>query len=46
MTAVETTMERWFEAEVNRIAGEIALMLRDTDGAKARSIPLSMGRAL
>jgi predicted ATPase len=35
MTAVETTKERWFEAEVNRIAGEIALMLRDTDGAKA-----------
>ena len=26
MTAVETTKERWFEAEANRIAGEIALM--------------------
>ena len=26
MTAMETTKERWFEAEVNRIAGEIALM--------------------
>ena len=25
MTAMETTKERWFEAEVNRIAGEIAL---------------------
>ena len=25
-TAVETTKERWFEAEVHRIAGEIALM--------------------
>ena len=25
MTAVETTKERWFEAEVHRIAGEIAL---------------------
>ena len=25
MTAVETTKERWCEAEVNRIAGEIAL---------------------
>jgi class 3 adenylate cyclase/predicted ATPase len=37
MTAVETTKERWFEAEVNRIAGEIALMLRDTDGAKAET---------
>ena len=26
MTAVETTKERWYEAEINRIAGEIALM--------------------
>ena len=26
MTAVETTKERWCEAEVHRIAGEIALM--------------------
>ena len=26
MTAMETTKERWCEAEVNRIAGEIALM--------------------
>ena len=25
MTTVETTKERWFEAEVNRVAGEIAL---------------------
>ena len=25
MTAIETTKERWFEAEINRIAGEIAL---------------------
>ena len=25
MTAVETTKERWWEAEVDRIAGEIAL---------------------
>src|SRR5262249_25763911 len=25
MTAIETTEERWFEAEVNRVAGEIAL---------------------
>jgi len=25
MTAIETTKERWFEAEVYRIAGEIAL---------------------
>ena len=25
MTAVETTKERWYQAEINRIAGEIAL---------------------
>ena len=25
LTAIDTTKERWFEAEVNRIAGEIAL---------------------
>ena len=25
MTAMETTKERWYEAEINRIAGEIAL---------------------
>ena len=25
MTAVETTKERWCEAEINRMAGEIAL---------------------
>ena len=25
LSAIETTKERWFEAEVNRIAGEIAL---------------------
>ena len=28
MSAVETTKEKWFEAEVNRIAGEIALNRR------------------
>ena len=27
MTAVETTKERWCEAEINRIAGEIALLV-------------------
>ena len=27
MTAIETTKERWWEAEVNRIAGEIALQV-------------------
>jgi predicted ATPase len=35
MTAVESTNERWYEAEVVRIAGEIALMSPESDGAKA-----------
>ena len=35
MTAVETTKERWCEAEVNRIAGEIALQVAGADAAKA-----------
>ena len=37
MTAVETTKERWFEAEVHRIAGEIALMGPGPDAAKAEA---------
>ena len=36
MTAVEITKERWFEAEINRIAGEIALLLPEPDAARAR----------
>ena len=35
-TAVETTKEKWFEAEINRIAGEIALLLPEPDPARAR----------
>ena len=35
MTAVETTKERWFEAEVHRTAGQIALMPPKPDTAKA-----------
>ena len=35
MTAMETAKERWCEAEVNRIAGEIALMSPEPDAAKA-----------
>ena len=35
MTAVETTKESWYEAEINRVAGEIALMPRDPDPGKA-----------
>ena len=34
---METTNERWFEAEVNRIAGEIALKSPERDAAKAEA---------
>jgi predicted ATPase len=37
MTAVERTKERWCEAEVNRIAGEIALKSPGPDVAKAQA---------
>ncbi len=37
MTAVETSKETWFEAEANRIAGEIALKSPQPDAAKAQS---------
>jgi predicted ATPase len=37
MTVVETAKERWFEAEVNRIAGEIALRSPEPDAAKAEA---------
>jgi class 3 adenylate cyclase/predicted ATPase len=36
MTAIETTKEKWFEAEVHRTAGEIELMSSQPDTAKAR----------
>ena len=35
MTAAETTKERWCEAEVNRVAGEIALLSLEPETAKA-----------
>jgi predicted ATPase len=35
--AVEATEERWYEAEVHRIAGEIALMSPERDAAKAEA---------
>ncbi len=35
MTALETTKERWWEAEINRMAGEIALKSPKPDVAKA-----------
>jgi class 3 adenylate cyclase/tetratricopeptide (TPR) repeat protein len=37
MTVVTTTGETWCEAEVNRIAGEIALRLPEGDAAKAEA---------
>jgi predicted ATPase len=35
--AIETTSQRWCEAEVNRIAGEIALMSSEPDVTKAEA---------
>jgi predicted ATPase len=35
MTAAETTKERWYQAEVYRVSGEIALLSPDPDAAKA-----------
>ena len=37
MAAVETAKERWCGAEVNRIAGEIALLSPEPDVAKAEA---------
>jgi predicted ATPase len=37
MTAIEKVRERWFEAEVHRLAGEIALKSPQPDTAKAQS---------
>ena len=37
MTAVETAKERWHEAEINRIAGEIALRSGERDAVEAQS---------
>ena len=37
MAAVETAKERWCEAEVNRIGGEIALLSPEPDPAKAEA---------
>jgi class 3 adenylate cyclase/predicted ATPase len=36
-TAIETTKERWYEAEANRTAGEVALLLADPDAMKAEA---------
>jgi class 3 adenylate cyclase/predicted ATPase len=37
MMAIETTKEKWLEADIQRIAGEIALMLPEPDAAKAEA---------
>jgi predicted ATPase len=37
MTRIKTTKERWHEPEVNRIAGEIALMSPDRNATKAEA---------
>ena len=37
IVAVETTKERWLEAEVHRIGGEIARMAPDLNAAKAEA---------
>ena len=37
MTAAETTKERWYQAEINRIAGEIALKVPQPDTVKAQA---------
>jgi predicted ATPase len=37
ISTIEATKERWFEAETNRIAGEIALKSRPPDLAKAEA---------
>jgi hypothetical protein len=37
VTTIETTKEQWCEAEVHRIAGEIALMSPEPDAMKAQA---------
>jgi predicted ATPase len=48
MSMIETSKERWFEAEANRIAGKIARQSPQPDGAKAEAYfehALSVARA-
>jgi hypothetical protein len=42
ISTIDTTKERWFEAEVNRIAGEIALLSPNTTLRKLK--PISSAR--
>jgi predicted ATPase len=37
LTAIRTTNERWFEAEVNRVAGEMSLLLPEADAVQAEA---------
>jgi len=37
LTAIETTKEKWWEAEVYRVAGEIALLSVEPDAATAEA---------
>ena len=37
MTAVQTTKEGWYQAEINRVASEIALLSPEPDAAKAEA---------
>jgi hypothetical protein len=37
MTAIETTKESWFQAEVHRVAAEVALKSPERDAAKAEA---------
>ena len=37
ITAAVSTQEKWYEAEIHRTAGEIALMLPEPDAAKAET---------
>ena len=37
MTAVETTKERWYEAEIHRVTGEIALKLPQLGSSQAET---------
>jgi hypothetical protein len=39
MTAMEAAKERWWEAEISRVAGEVALKWSERYGAKAEHIP-------
>ena len=48
LTAVERTKEKWWEAEINRVAGEIALKPPEPNAAKAQAFferALSVARA-